>query len=63
MLVFRTGIHIVLVRIVNREDPDQQSDHGQHCLSWPFWIVTSFQNFRTFTIFLKIVISCIIVSA
>ena len=45
----------MLVIIANREYPDQtasqkQSDLGLHCLSRPFWQVTSFQNFRTFTI-------------
>ena len=37
ILVFRTGIHKMLVRIENREDPDQtlkkQSDLGLPCLS------------------------------
>ena len=42
MLVFRAGIHKMLVRIANREDPDQtsspkQSDLGLLCLSMPFW--------------------------
>ena len=32
MLVFRAGIHKMLVRIANREDPDL-SDLGLHCLS------------------------------
>ena len=32
MLVFSAGIHQILVRIANREDPDQ-SDLGLHCLS------------------------------
>ena len=40
MLVFRTGIHKMLVRIENREDPDQtlkkQSDLGLLCLSRTF---------------------------
>ena len=37
MLVFRTGIHKMLIRIANREDPDQTaSDLGLHCLSRPF---------------------------
>ena len=43
MLVFRAGIYKLLVRIANREDPDQtassemQSVLGLHCLSRPFW--------------------------
>ena len=45
MLVYRTGIHKMLVRIANREDPGQTaSDH----LSRPFWWATSVQNFRTY---------------
>ena len=48
MLVFRTGIHKMLVRIENREDPDQtlkkQSDLGLSCLSRSFWQGTSVQN-------------------
>ena len=42
------------VRIANREDPDQtaskESDPGLCCLSRPFSQVTSFQNFRTFSL-------------
>ena len=39
------GIHKMLVRIVDREDPDQtlfqkQSDLGLWCLSRPFWQAT-----------------------
>ena len=50
-LVFRAGIHKMLIRIANREDPDQkQSDLGLCCLSRPFWQETSVRNFRTFTI-------------
>ena len=41
MLVFRAGIDKKVVRIANREDPDQtafqkQSDLGLHCLSRSF---------------------------
>ena len=44
----RAEIHTRLVRITNREDPDQkQSDLGLCCLSKPFWHATSVQNFRT----------------
>ena len=41
----------MLVRITNREDPDQtaSSDLGLPCLSRPFWQATSVRNFRTFT--------------
>ena len=36
MLVTRAGIHKMLVRIANSEDPDQkQFDLGLHCLSVP----------------------------
>ena len=38
MLVIRAGIHKMLVRIANREDPDKkQYDLGLHCLTRPFW--------------------------
>ena len=43
ILVFRAEVHNMLVRIANREDPDQtasanrQSDLGLHCLSRPYW--------------------------
>ena len=40
MLVFSAGIHKMLVRIANREDPDK-SDLGLCCLSWPFGQATS----------------------
>ena len=37
MFVIKDGIHNMLVRIANREDPDQTaSDLGLHCLSRPF---------------------------
>ena len=41
MMVFRAGIHKILVGITNREDPDQtasskQSDLGLPCLSRSF---------------------------
>ena len=52
MLVYRAGLPKILVRISNREDPDQtasseavwQSDLGLHCMSRPFW-QASVQNF------------------
>ena len=36
----------MLVRIANREDPDQtaSSDLGLLCLSRPFWLATSGKN-------------------
>ena len=37
-------MHKMLVLIANREDPDL----GLRCLSRPFWLATSVQNFRTF---------------
>ena len=55
MLLFKTGIHKMLVRIANREDPDQtasfqkQSDLGLHCLSRHFLQATNVQKFRIFT--------------
>ena len=37
MLIFRAGIHLLLVRIAHREDPEEfasaDSDLGLHCLS------------------------------
>ena len=37
MLVFRAGIHQLLVRLANREDPEETAsadyDLGLHCLS------------------------------
>ena len=51
MVVIRAGINKMLVRIANREDPDQtQSDLGLHCLSRPFWLATSVQKFRASTV-------------
>ena len=57
MLVIRVGIYKMLVRIANREDPDQtrlllqkQSNLGLPYLSRPFWQAASVQNFRIFTI-------------
>ena len=46
----------MLVRITNREDPDQtasekkQSDLGLCCLSRHFWQTTRVKNFRTYTL-------------
>ena len=45
MLVILAGINKMLVRMANREDPDQTA-----CLSRTFKQVTSVQNFRTFTV-------------
>ena len=53
MLVIRAFIHKMLVRIANREDPDQTAsspDLGLHCLSRPFYQAISVVNFRTFTV-------------
>ena len=46
MLVFKAGIHIMLVKIEKREDLDQtasseESDLGLHSLSRTFWRETS----------------------
>ena len=38
-LVIRAGIHKILVRIANSEDPDQ-ADLGLCCLSRPSWQTT-----------------------
>ena len=50
----RAGIHKMLVRIPNREDPDQtasekQSDLGLHCLFRPFLQAITVRNFKTST--------------
>ena len=47
MVVIRNGIHKMLIRIANREDPDHTasseavSDLGLHCLSRHFGQATS----------------------
>ena len=51
MYVFKATINKILVRVANREDPDQtaskkQSDLGLRCLSRPFWQGTSVRKFR-----------------
>ena len=47
MLVIRAGIHKMLVRIANREDPDQnQFDLGQYCLTRPFWQTNECTKFK-----------------
>ena len=59
MLVRRTGIDKMLVRIANRKDLLQkQSDLGLHCLSMPlsFWKANSVQNFTTFTAVLTLLL-------
>ena len=56
MLVITAGIHKMLARIVNREDPEQ-SDMGLQCLSKHFWQAARFQNLRTSTILISIVAS------
>ena len=40
----------MLVRIENREDPDQTASSEAVCLSRLFWQTTSVLNLRTFTI-------------
>ena len=54
MLIIRAEIHKMLVRIANREDPDQtlvkQSDLGLGFLYRPFYQATSVRNFRTFIV-------------
>ena len=51
MLIFRAGIHKILVRIVNREEPDQkQSDMDLPCLSRLFDRQLSVRNFKIFTL-------------
>ena len=47
----------MLVKIANREGPDQmllkkQSDLGMRCLSRLFWQASSVRIFRTFTVLL-----------
>ena len=39
MLIIRTRIHKMLIRLTNREDTEQtaSSDLGVRCLSRPFW--------------------------
>ena len=60
MFLFRAGIYKMLVRIANREDPDQTaSDLGLHCLSMLFWQATSVQSFRTFTVPMCFIISVV----
>ena len=53
MWVIRAEFHRILVRIANREDPDQtQSDLGLHCSPRPFWQATSIKNFRTYIVYI-----------
>ena len=52
MLVFRAGIHKILVRIANGEDL------GLCCLSRSFWQATSVRNLRTFMILADILTLC-----
>ena len=47
MLVIKSGIHEMLVRIANRDDPDQkQSNLSLHCLFRSFWQEISVPNSR-----------------
>ena len=52
MMVTRAVIYKLLVRIANREDPDQtaSSGLGLPCLSRPFEQITIVRNLRTFTV-------------
>ena len=59
MLVFRTGIHKMLVRIANLKDHEKlslkkQSDPGLRCFTMPSKQATSVQNFRTFNVKYKL---------
>ena len=49
VLVIRAGIHKMLLKIANKEDPDQpaSSDLGLHCLSRHLRQATHVRNFRT----------------
>ena len=64
MLAVWAGIHNMLVRIANREDPDrtvffsEASDMGLHCLTRPFWRATSVGNFTTSTV-INLLCDCI----
>ena len=54
ILVWRAGIQKMLVRIANRDDPDQTASSeavwsGSARLSRLFWQASSVRNFRTFT--------------
>ena len=56
MLVFRTGIYKMLVRVANKERPQSDSfftlfSVGLSCLPRPYSQTTSVPNFRIFTIF------------
>ena len=58
LLVIRAGIHIFLIRIANREGPDQtaclllqnQSDLGLSCLPRPFWLTASVRHLDLFIV-------------
>ena len=45
---------MLFIIIANRGDPDQ-SDLGLHCLSRPFWQVTSIQYFRTYIVYIHFI--------
>ena len=58
ILFIRAGIHKMLFRLANREDPDQTDSSeavwsGSALLSRPFWQATSGRNFRTFTVLMS----------
>ena len=50
MLIIRTEIHKVFVRIANREDPDQSLIWVCAVCLGLFWQATSVQNLSTFTV-------------
>ena len=53
LLITKAGIHKMLVRIANSEDPDQTASSGLYCLSQPFWQTTCVQNLRTSTVIIR----------
>ena len=52
MFVFRAEMNKMLVRIANREDPDQTASGSALFVSRPLWQETNVQNFRTLLILL-----------
>ena len=54
LVFFRAELNIMLIRIGNREDPNQKQSYlGLPCLSRPFWQATSVRKFRSITIMFK----------
>ena len=59
MLAIRAGIHKILVRIANREDPDKTASSeavwsGSKLFAQAIWQATGVQNFRTSTVIKQI---------